>query len=627
MVEVLSPAGSWDCLKAAVDEGADAVYFGLKDYNARRRAENFEEAEVNSVVEYLHKRGAKAYLTANTLVKNHEMNGFLDFIGGAYDAGIDAVIIQELSLAEIIHEGFPGIEIHASTQTSIFNHYFKRCLEHVDRVILPREMSLKQVGEFIEKTGLDVEVFVQGALCFSISGQCRMSAFLGGRSGNRGFCAQPCRKKYNESYALSTKDLCSIEDVKSLVELGVSSLKIEGRLRSPGYVGAATALYRRLVDSGEVDRQAYEDMVLAFYRGYTRGGLNKQYDVATKDYGGKRGLRLGVLKMGGIIRIETELMVGDGVGIKTQSGMHGDYVNRIELNGKPVASACAGETIRVFLNAKGGDVLFLTSGVARRMPRGKHKREEIFLEHREGKYRLPEAAPQSFSDIRLLAKAYSKKQAFAALESGACGVFYNIFEKDHPAGDVGGYVPVGLSEWNAKRALELISSLSLKTVLCADLGVAAEVENAKVYLDVSCNAFNDIDVGYYNDMGMEPTISPELSIQEISEFSDKRFAVYAHGRMPLMSTKYKLDAEILKDELGYIFPVRKELDNKVIANSVPLGIWGEVKKLIKNDIRHYIVDLWGEPHEVVAEYRDILDGKRVLKRKGYTLGNYLRGVA
>ncbi len=627
MTEVLSPAGSWDALKAAVEEGADAVYFGFGSFNARRRGQSFTRVDVRDLVSFCHDKGVRAYLAANTLVKNHEMPTFFEDVSLSYEAGVDAVILQELSFTGHLKEVFPDLGVHASTQAGVFNRHYAKLLKGVDRVILPRELSLKQIGEFMEKVPVEVEVFVQGALCFSVSGQCLMSSFLGGRSGNRGICAQPCRKKYNGSYLLSTRDLCAIEDVKALIDLGVTCLKIEGRLRSPEYVGAATAVYRSLVDLGRADPLAVEDMMLAFNREYTRGGLGKKLDVVTPDAGGKRGVHLGRVESDGSIRLKARVFVGDGVAVKSQRFVHGDMVRKIVVGGASLSSAEAGQIAFLYLNAKTGEDIFITSGIRRRKKRGFKTLDKIGVMRNKAAPAIPEAFEGGCDEFLLLAKAYSPKQAITALESGADKVFYNVFERDYPGGDVMPYVPRCLVGWSAERALSLVSASGADSVLCADLGVASSLEGMSVHLDLSCNAFNDIDVGYYNSLGLEPLVSPELSFDEISSFKDRRFAFFAHGRLPLMSTKYVLNHECLKDEKGYVFPTRRELDYTQVLNSVPHGVFGGIGQLMKAGIRHYIIDLWGEPDDIVTVYKGLLSGGKAKRREGYTMGNYKKGVS
>ncbi|ODS42461.1 MAG: hypothetical protein MSIBF_03830 [Candidatus Altiarchaeales archaeon IMC4] len=624
-IELLSPAGNWDSLKAAVCEGADAVYFGLQGFNARRRADNFSDSDMENAVRYCHDRGVRAHLAANTLVKNRELGDYFAMIERAYSAGVDAVIVQELSFIPLIKENFPGMEVHASTQAGVFNSYYNRVLDGADRVVMPRELSLNQVKGFTEKTRIPAEIFVHGALCFGISGQCLMSGFLGGRSGNRGLCAQPCRKKYNGRFLMSTRDLCVVDRIPEIAGAGVRALKIEGRLRSPEYVGATTALYRRALDKG-IDNDAFIDTQLAFSREYTRGALFKEYDVVSPCESGKRGIRLGTLGGEGEIKLDAELRVGDGVGVLTGRGTHGDVIRKIWFKGKSVDCGLAGQTVNLAVNAKEGDVLVLTSGAARRKAYRLKARENIIV-GRTPKKALPLGIkPQGLSDVRLLVKAYSPEDAGAALDAGASMAYYNIFEKDFPQGSTGAYIPRCLTQWNAKKAIDLVESANPPSVLCADLGVASQLKGREVYLDISCNAFNDIDVAFYNDAGLIPVISPELSFREIYGFTDKRFAVYVHGRIPLVTTKYLLGEGSIKDEKNYTFPVRCELDYKQVLNSVQLGIYTDILQLRKNGITTYLIDASENTIETVSAYKRILGGENLKKPSGYTLGNYRSGV-
>jgi collagenase-like PrtC family protease len=625
-VELLSPAGDFKALEAAVSEGADAVYLGLEDFNARRRAENVRRGDLRRVVAFCHERGVKAYLTANTLVRNDELGEYFKLIEIAYSAGVDAVIVQELSFAPILKASFPDLGVHASTQAGVFNSFFRRALDGIDRVILPREMTLNQVKEFRVRTGIPVEVFVQGALCFSISGQCLMSSFLGGRSGNRGWCAQPCRKKYNGVYLLSTRDLCVAERVKAVVDAGVSALKIEGRLRSPEYVGAATALYRRALDEGRVDEDALTDLTLAFSREFTRGALFREFDVVSGEEAGKRGIHVGRMMKGGLIRLSCELRVVDGVGVRTRRGAHGDIIRGIYLREKKVERGLPGQTVKLEVNATEGDEISLTSGVVRRKTRSFAKKRGITVSRVQRTAVLPGVSAAGLSGVRLLAKAYSVDDALAAVDAGASRAYYNIFEEDYPGGFVGAYIPRCLSEWSARKAVDLVERFNPTSLLCGDLGVASSIHADEVYLDVSCNAFNDYDVAYYNSLGLTPIISPELSIENLKGFRDKRFAVYAHGRIPLMTTKYRLDARKLRDERGYVFPVRGEGECKQVLNSVPLGFFHKVLTLRDCGVTAFLLDAGEDAAETVSTYRRILAGERVKKPTGYTLGNYARGV-
>ncbi len=244
-VELLVPAGNITCLRAAVNNGADAVYLGLSLFNARQRANNFNKDNIFSVIKYCHDHNVRVYITLNTLIKNQEIQEFLNQISLANDANADAIIIQDPCFIPLIKKNFPNIEIHLSTQSTITNSF--AIPKDADRVILPRELDHETVKEMSKK--VKTEIFVHGALCISYSGQCLMSSMIGGRSGNRGVCAQPCRRLYNNRYLLSTKDLCLLSKLPEIIQLGVKSLKVEGRLRSPEYVQTVTRFYRKAIDS------------------------------------------------------------------------------------------------------------------------------------------------------------------------------------------------------------------------------------------------------------------------------------------------------------------------------------------------------------------------------------------
>ena len=634
-VELLAPAGGWEALKAAVSNGADAVYFGTSGgFNARKRAENFKEKELSEVAGYCHKNGVRAYLAANTLVKNRELDDYFSLLSNAYSSGIDAFIIQDISFIGPARKAFPDAGIHVSTQACVFNSLYGRLITGADRVILPREYTLSQVKEFGAKTGLGVEVFVHGALCFSISGQCLFSSFLGGRSGNRGLCAQPCRKRYNGRYLLSTRDLCLVEKIPELVKAGVSSLKIEGRLRDAEYVAAATSLYRRAIDSyhsGDfrVDKGALADAELAYSREHTTGMIGRVSEVSTPDAGGKRGIFLGVVVKGGLVRLNESVRIGDGVGVYTGTGSHGDLVRSIETNGRKVSSAAAGETVGLFLNAKEGDRIFLTSGAQRRNTYRFSKKAPIAATKRTPGEVVLDITERSFTEKRILVKAYSVADALAAVKAGAHRAYYNVFSKDYPLDEksVHPYVPRCLTEWNAVKAKKTIEEIDPDSVLSGDAGLACSLKGREVFLDSSGNVFNDVSVSFYNTRGIIPVVSPELSFAELAGFKDKRFCVYAHGRIPLMSTKYALDDSPLRDEKGYVFPVRTESDLKQVLNSVRLGLFGSVQRLAGSGINYFLLDLEDDVIETVKEYKRILAGSGTKRTgEGYTLGNYRKGV-
>lgn len=254
--EILAPAGSFEIMKQAFQAGADAVYLGGQAFGARAYASNLSDRELVQAIEYAGMHGKKLYLTTNTLVKESELEALRIFLRIPYEAGLHAVIVQDMGVLSMIHAEYPELELHASTQMSITTPQACQMLKElgVCRVVPARELSMQEISVIKEQGGVDIEVFVHGALCYSYSGRCLMSSLIGGRSGNRGRCAQPCRQLYKdrsgrEQYLLSPKDLCALDTVPQLIEAGVDSFKIEGRMKRAEYVISAVQAYRQAVDA------------------------------------------------------------------------------------------------------------------------------------------------------------------------------------------------------------------------------------------------------------------------------------------------------------------------------------------------------------------------------------------
>ena len=291
-IEVLAPAGSFDTMKAAYKAGADAVYMGGPMFGARAYADNADAGQMLSAIDYAHLHGRKLYMTVNTLLKNTEIEGQLeDYIRPFYEQGLDAVIVQDLGVMEMIHTFFPDMAIHASTQMTVCGtDYGKWLRDHgASRIVTPRELDLSEIADMKQQTGVEIETFVHGALCYCYSGQCLMSSMIGGRSGNRGRCAQPCRlpwtfhsdSREKSGYLLSPKDLCSLQLLPDLIDAGVDSLKIEGRMKKPEYAALTAYLYRKYTDrylTGgrehyHVDQADLEQLMDL----YNRGGFTDGY--------------------------------------------------------------------------------------------------------------------------------------------------------------------------------------------------------------------------------------------------------------------------------------------------------------------------------------------------------------
>lgn len=292
-IELLSPAGDFECLKAAVQNGANCIYFGANLFSARAYANNFDDDELAKAIEYCKIRGVKTNLTLNILIKDNELESAFNVAKKAYESGIDAIIVQDLGLAKMLIKNFPDLPIHASTQMSVHNLQGVLELQELgfSRVVLSRELSIEEIEYICENSNIEIECFIHGALCISYSGQCLFSSMIGGRSGNRGKCAQSCRLPYelienekttlDKGYLLSPRDLCSLDYLPRLINCGVKSLKIEGRMKSPEYVATVTRIYRKYINLAKsnkpykINEQDRKDLMQVFNRGnFSSGHLN-----------------------------------------------------------------------------------------------------------------------------------------------------------------------------------------------------------------------------------------------------------------------------------------------------------------------------------------------------------------
>ncbi|MDR3544124.1 MAG: U32 family peptidase [Desulfosporosinus sp.] len=396
-LELLAPAGSYEAFKAAVENGADAVYLGGKSFSARASAANFDLEELQKSVRYAHERQVKVYVTVNILIADQEFPELLDYLYALHEIGVDAVILQDVGVAELLHTVLPEIETHASTQMTVNTSWGVHHLEALgfSRVVLARETSAEAMKTIAEETSLDLEVFVHGALCIGYSGQCLMSSFIGGRSGNRGTCAQPCRMTYqlvNEEkenllapknlgdHLLSPRDLNLAEELGELKQIGIRSLKVEGRMKRPEYVATVIRLYRQAIKRMEDQLEAstvnalltpseHQELLQVFNRDFTRGYFRENLGAELMSYSrpNNRGTRLGRvarLEPGRLsLKLEAALHPGDGIEFWTGRGREGVTVGSIWKDQLEVEEGLHGETVQIefFGIAQPGDRVFKTN--------------------------------------------------------------------------------------------------------------------------------------------------------------------------------------------------------------------------------------------------------------------------
>jgi collagenase-like PrtC family protease len=641
--ELLSPAGDWDSLQAAVTNGADAVYLGTREFNARINAKNFSLEELGKTVDYCHNQGVKVYFVMNTLVKNSEITKYFETLSKAYSSGVDGVIVQHLSFVEIIKKNYLDLAVFVSTQGAIGNTASASLMKEADRIILPREMPLTEIKKMIN-SGLKVEIFVHGALCFSYSGLCLFSSFVSGRSGNRGCCAQLCRQKYNNNYPLSTKELCLVKRIPELIDSGVKAFKIEGRMRSPLYVAVATRLYRKAIDSYlagdfKVPQKELDEIEVVFNREFTEGLICGENEIVSAEKPMNRGAFLGTIE-NGEVELKIAVQVGDGLGIWNKENVTGATIKQIIKDGQSVNSGKTGEKVNLNVGARDGSRLYLTSSARIKVePDFILKRSSLKTFPRKlSAAVLPRINKQKAPLLqRFLAKAYSLNEAKEISKSEADIVFYDIFASDFPEpGEwkertiLGAYVPRILNDIELNRAIALLSRKKAGAILTGNLGLLARrtIFNVPVYLDYSLNIFNDIDTLFYHKYDVIPILSPELSLVEYTGFKDREVVIFCHGDIPLVNTKIELKTTKLMDDKGYEFKIRKEDSYWQILNSRPFGMFNDLKKLRTIGFNQFYIDQEGKSAEFVLLYRNILkepvQDRRI--RKGYTAGHIYKGV-
>ncbi len=391
-IELLSPVGDFECLKSAVQNGANAVYLGTSSFSARAKATNFNNEELFEAIKYAKLRNVSVHLALNTLIKNYEFNSAVNIAITAYNLGVDAIIVQDLGLATFLLKHYPEIPIHASTQMTVHNLDGVNQLEKLgfSRVVLARELSLDEIKYIRENTSLQLEVFIHGALCISYSGQCLLSSMIGGRSGNRGLCAQPCRLPYelyeeningkistiDKGYLLSPRDNCDIEFLPELIKLGINSFKIEGRMKTPTYVGIVTKIYRKYIDlvlnninldnttlknmikenlnkkNDNTNLSDYEELIQVFNRGnFSTGHLNSlgNQNLIFKEKPNNMGFYLGTIshinenKGHLTLKLEKDLSVGDKISINNESYT----ISELMINNKNFETLLKGNIVTI----------------------------------------------------------------------------------------------------------------------------------------------------------------------------------------------------------------------------------------------------------------------------------------
>ena len=545
-IELLCPVGSMGMLKAAVASGADSVYLGMKRFGARDYATNFNKDYLRDAVRICKSNNVKLYLTMNTLVKNSEIKEFFNQMRYAYESGIDSVIIQDPSFIGIIREGFPGLRVHISTQAGVMNSSHANLFLEADRINLARELDKKNIESIRKNFNKEIEVFVHGALCACVSGSCLFSSLLGGRSGNRGKCAQPCRKRYGSSFPLSTKELCLIEKLPDIIQMGINSLKIEGRMRTPFYVATATSIYRQAIDSYyagrfDVTQEMKNRLNDAFSRGFTEGKFSGEHAFNPNQGTGTSNVR--------------EVMYE----VKTKS---------------------------------------------------------VKLEKREAKMKELRVMEKPSSGKQMIVRVYDEwdvKTANHCADIIAIDMFQEDYEKikGKSRRPVYAVTPRIMMDSDIEKVRNRIKELAPEGLIAGNLGILGMGFKIPVILDYNSNCFNDIQLGYYQRLGAKPIMSPELSITELEGFKNKDFAVFAHGRIRLMTLAHDIPEAKITGDREHSFRIKKTYNGVEVINDKDLGLLNKMRSLVKSGINQLYLDPEpGRNYEAIMwTYRNLLDGK------------------
>ena len=655
--EILAPAGSMESLIAAVRCGANAVYLGTKGINARRGATNFTFEELKQAVEYCHAREVKIYLALNILISDSERELAYKTVEAGLSLGVDAFIIQDLGLAKIIHNHFPTARMHASTQCSVNSPEGFKALEKMGfvRAVLPREMSLDEIKEIRQATDMELEMFVHGALCMCVSGQCYLSAMLGGRSGNRGLCAQPCRLGFSadasRSCDLSLKDLSLIGNINEIAQAGVVSLKIEGRMKRPEYVAAAVTSCKKAID-GEYTASDENTLKSVFSRtGFTDGyftgerkdmfGTRQKEDVvAAKD----------VLKElshlydneNPLVPIDIEFVCKANRKAELTAralGKEATVVGTVPETAinKPMTE----ETVTSRL-AKFGNTQFYLNNITVDLDDGLILPASVINSmRREAVEILSEVKIEPFTQMPYKADRYAEKNCTPYYTARFLNpdsipdkhpfkrIFIPIWSSDEDFVDnrAGVEIPRGLFGMEEKltKRLEHLKKIGVRKALCSNLGAysLAQKMGFDVYGDFGLNIFNSESAQLFNS----PILSFEATLEQTNRISAKDTGIIGYGYLPLMLTRNCP----IKNHLGCSrctgkLTDRKEFEFKVkcspypcveVLNPVPVYM-GDRQKEIKTDFIHfYFTD------ESKNQVEQIIN---LFKTGGQFDGKYTRGL-
>lgn len=677
--EILSPVGNKEMLFAAVRAGADAVYLGAKDFNARRNADNFDNASLKEAIDYCHIRGVKIYLTLNILLKDSEIENALSLAFDAYNLGIDGIIVADIGFAEILHKELPGLPLHASTQMTVCNEDALLPLKNLGfcRVVAAREMSKSELSALCKKAeelSMEIEVFIHGALCMSMSGQCLLSALLGGRSGNRGLCAGPCRLPFSDSFgnenALSLKDLSLLYHLDELREMGVASLKIEGRMKRPEYVAAVTAATYQMLNNGYIEKELSDCVNSVFSRsGFTDGyftektgkamfGMRTKDDVtASPDAYPFLHEMIRFERQSVPIKIEAkikencpiEILFDDGENTVTVIGEIPEKALKISAKEEDVISSLSklgatpyfAKEVKVDLD-EGLNLRASLLNALRRNACEELDKKRSFIERNTKK---PDFIFSSESSAHKSSKFWMKISDLSLLpeQSDSISAVILPIEKSHNINSLGkNIMPIadipraGLFGKNLEEALKRAKEQGFKGVMVNNIGHIEKALSSGllVFAGVGLNIYSGASYNTFENLGFSGgVISPELTNTDINNCSPNITKIcFAYGRLPLMLFKNcpaslegckgcKKD-RFLTDRKGIRFPVLCRMGYSELLADRPIWL-ADRKNEFNTDVLllSFTDETKEEIEEILSSYKNSDKCKNL-----FTRGLYYRGV-
>lgn len=671
-IELLAPAGTYDCVLAAVNSGADAVYFAGQSFGARSFAGNLTDEEIYRAADFCHIRGAKSYLTVNTLLFDREFADLDKFISVITKAGVDGVIVQDLGVLKRIRELSPDIELHASTQMTVHSADGVRQLEEmgVSRVVLSRELSGEEIRSIIKETKAEAEVFVHGAMCMSYSGQCLLSSVIGSRSGNRGKCAQPCRLPYGDNkFYLSLKDMSYAEHITELSDMGVASLKIEGRMKGEAYVSAVVSAYRRLIDE---NRKPTQEEINALNRIFFRGGLSDGY------YTGRTGKGMFAFdkpdnpylkndnktEIPDTKRVDIEIFAsfkeGEKPYIKITNGEffaenYGE--NIIETAGKRPATRenilsqllKLGDTPFVCHNAEIelSENAFVPVSVINELRRctAQDLEEKMLLKYRNKRF-LPQSkvmGKTKYGKNLFTCSVLSEEQYTAICDMPFEKIYVplHIVNENMDKERVIITLPVILRKEDRERCkqqLIKLKDMGFKNVAISTIDALDLAEGFNKCGTFRLNVTNSLSFLEYKKMGLSSIcLSPELNLAQIRDIDkDNTTEVIAYGRLPLMTAENCILKNMdkcscngmgrIKDRTGREFIVIKDGDicRSVVLNSVPLYMGDKIEDLKSAGIDYLCLMFTDETKERCREISENYINSKPIEDFEYTRLQFYR---